>query len=102
MAIGRVGLPRDQFRLVDEALFARSRDHAPGYALIGFDRAELGGEIVLAADAFARHPGIEEERTEIQLDRNIGHERERALDPVLADIAPGAHHIGDDIDLERF
>src|SRR5262249_31112595 len=32
---------------------------------------------------------------------HVGDERQRVLDPLLADIAPGADHVGDDVDLQR-
>ena len=57
---------------------------------------------VVAADALARHPGIEEERTPVHFDRNVRHQRQRVLDPLFADIAPGADHVGNDVDFQRF
>ncbi len=102
MAVDRVGLPLDQVRPVREALFIGRGDNASGDALVGLGRAELRGEVFVAADALARHPGIEKERPPADLDRHIRHQRQRVLDAALADVAPWAHHIGDDVDVKRF
>ena len=39
---------------------------------------------------------------EFHLDRHLRRQRQRVLDAALADVAPRAHHVGDDIDLQRF
>ena len=100
VAIDGVGLALDELGPVGQPLLAGGRDDAAGNALIGFDRAEFRGEIFVAADALAGHPGIEEERPPADLDRHIRHQRQRILDPALADIAPRADHVGDDVDLQ--
>src|SRR5262249_31939091 len=66
--------------------------------IVTLDRAELGDEILLAADAFARNPGIEEVGTEPHLNRNLRLERNGFLEETLSDVAPGAYHVGYDID----
>ena len=101
MAIDGVGLALDEVRPIGQPLLARCRHDAAGNALVGIDRTKLGGEVIFPADTLARHPGVEEERPELHLDRNVRHERQRVLDPLLADIAPRAHHVGDDVDLQR-
>src|SRR5690606_1862989 len=44
--------------------------------------------------------GVEQERMPVQFDlgRRIAQQRQRALEPALADPAPGADHVGPDID----
>ncbi len=76
----------------------RGVDDALAVGVVALDRAELGDEIFLAADAFARHPRIEEVGTEPHLDRDLRLERNRLLQEALADIAPRAYHVGHDID----
>jgi hypothetical protein len=44
---------------------------------------------------------IEQERPPAHFHGNVGHQRERILQPPFADIAPGADHIGKDVDLQR-
>ena len=102
VAIDGVGLALDQIGPVRQPLLARRGNDASGNALVSLDRAELRGQVFVAADALARHPRIEEKRPEVHLHGNVRHQRERALDPLLADVAPGAHDVRDDIDLERF
>jgi hypothetical protein len=100
VAIDGVRLTLNELGPIGQALLARRRHHAAGDALVGFDRAEFGGEIFVAADALARHPGIEEERPPAHFDGNIRHQRQGVLDPAFSDIAPRADHIGDDVDLQ--
>src|SRR5258708_34101588 len=45
---------------------------------------------------------MEKERPPVHFHRHILSQRQRALDAVLADIAPGADDVGDDVDLKRF
>src|SRR6266699_1392512 len=71
------------------------RDDAPGDALVSLRRAEFRGEVFVTADPFARHPVVEKERPPVNLDRHIARQRQRVLDPALADVAPRAHHVGD-------
>jgi hypothetical protein len=66
--------------------------------LVALGRAEFGGQILLAADALAWNPGIEEIRAEAHLDRDLGLEGDGLLQQTFADIAPGADDVGDDID----
>src|ERR1700692_4405695 len=101
MAVDRVRLALDLVGPVYQPLFVRRRDDAAGDALVSFDRAEFRREVFIAADALARDPGIEKERPPANLDRNIRRQRQRVLDPALADVTPGAHDVGDDIDLKR-
>ena len=72
--------------------------NALAVGVVTLDRAELGDEILLAADAFARNPGIEKVGTEAHLDRNLRLERNRLLQEAFADVAPWAYHVGHDID----
>src|SRR5262249_59702995 len=60
--------------------------------------AELGGEIVFSANAFARHPWIEEIGPKAHLDRNVGPQRDRLFQPALADKAPRAADVGHHLD----
>src|SRR5262249_45231765 len=64
-------------------------------------RAELGGQVLFAADALARNPGVEEVRTISYLDRNLRPERNRVFQQALADIAPRADDVGYEIDGQR-
>jgi hypothetical protein len=102
MAVDGVGLSLDQIGPVDKTLFVGGGDDAAGDALIGFGRTEFCREVFVAADPLARHPGIEEERPPVDLDRHIRRQRQRVLDAALADVAPRADHVGDDVDLKRF
>src|SRR5262249_56664044 len=101
MAIDGVGLALDELGMVAQPLLARGLHDAAGNALVSLDRAELGGEIFLAADALARHPGIEEERPPAHFNGYIRHQRQGVLDAAFADIAPRADHVGDYVELQR-
>jgi hypothetical protein len=68
MAIERVGLALDQIAVVAQPGCRRCLDHAIVAAVVAFDRSELGGQVLLAADAFARDPRIEEIGAETHLD----------------------------------
>src|SRR6202030_2695697 len=48
---------------------------------------------------FARNPGIEEIGAPVDVDGDVGGLRQRRFEPVLADIAPRADHVGDDVDM---
>src|SRR5262249_22956875 len=98
MAVERVGLPLDLVARVDEARGGRGIDDALAVGVVTLDRAELGDEILLAADALARNPRIEEVGTEPHLDRNLRLECNRLLQETFADVAPRAYHVGYDID----
>src|SRR5260370_566361 len=89
-------------RAATPPLAPRGGTHAGGDSLVGLGRAAFRGEGFVAADALARHPGIEKERPPVDFDRHVRRQRQRVLDPALADVAPRAHHVGDDIDLKRF
>src|SRR6185503_5949801 len=73
---------------------------ASGNRLVALGRAELLGEIFVAADALARYPVIEKIRPPMDLDRDVRAQFQRLLQPALADEAPRTHHVGDDIDRE--
>src|SRR5690606_40880324 len=49
-------------------------------------------------DGFGPGLGVEQERMPVQFDlgRRIAQQRQRALEPALADPAPGADHVGPD------
>ena len=83
VAIDGVGLALDEIGPVGQPLLARRRYDAAGNALVGLGRAEFRGEIFVAADALARHPGIEEERPPVHFHGNVRHQRQRILDPRL-------------------
>ena len=69
MAVERVRLSLDLIARIDEAGMGRGIDHPLAVGVVTLDRAELGDEILLAADAFARHPRIEEIGAEAHVDR---------------------------------
>ena len=98
MTVEGVGLPFDLVARIAEARKGRGIDDALAVGVVALDRAELGDEILLTADAFARNPRIEEVGTEPHLNRNLRLERNRLLQEAFADIAPWANHIGYDID----
>src|SRR5918994_1076673 len=102
MAVGRVGLPAHLVDRVGEALLRGRGGDALRDAAVAFDRAEFLGQIIRPRHAGARHPGIEEIGPEIHLDRNVRPQLYGLLQPALSNEAPGAHHVGDDIDLQRF
>ncbi len=98
MAIERVGLSLDVVDRIGESL-GRCRGGDPlGDAAITFRRAELGGEVFLPADARAWDPRIEEIGPEADLDGNLRLERDRLLQPALADEAPGTDDVGYHVD----
>ena len=101
MAVEGVGLPAHLGGRVEEPLRGGGGNDAFGDGAIAFDRAELGLEISLAVDALTRDPGIEKKRPPGDVDGNVGNERHCRFEPVFADIAPRAHDIGDDIDVQR-
>src|SRR5262245_37731224 len=71
MTVERVGLPLDLVARIGEARSGRGIHHALAVGVVALDRAELGDEILLAADAFARNPRIEKVGTKPHLDRNL-------------------------------
>ncbi len=99
MTIERVGLPADLVGIIDQAFHGGGGRDALGDHGIALGRAEFGFQISLAVDAFARDPGIEEIRAPIDVDGDIGGERDGAFEPALADIAPRADDVGDDVDM---
>ena len=101
MAVERVRLPLHLVDRIGQALGGGRRGDPPGDALIALGRAELGGEVLVAAHAFARHPGIEEIGVVAHLDRNVGFQRQGLLKPALSDEAPGADDVRNDVDGDR-
>ena len=95
--IGRAGQPL-------EMEFQADRGGGLGDALVELARAlgaaELGQAVLGAVDALARHVGIELEgvpgdgEAQVLLLQDV----ERALEVALADVAPGADRVGDDVD----
>src|SRR6202044_144191 len=99
-AAERVGLPAHLFGGVDQAFHRGGGGDPFGDRGVAFDGAEFGLQISLPVDAFARNPGIEEIRPPVDADGDVGAERQRAFEPALADIAPRADHVGDDVDMD--
>ena len=60
--------------------------------------AELARQIIDARHALARHARIEKIGAPMDFGFDVGAERERGFETVLADIAPGTHDIGNDFD----
>ena len=86
---------------VEQALHRGGGDDAFGDHGVTLGRTEFGLQIGLPVDAFARNPGIEEIRPPIDIDGDVGNERDRGFEPALADKAPRTHHVGNDIDMKR-
>jgi hypothetical protein len=101
VAVDGVGLAFDLVTRINETGRRRGVDHALAVRIIAFNRAELGGEVVLPAHAFARHPWVEQIWMEAHFHRNVRLERDRPLEMALADVAPGANYVRDDIDGQR-
>src|SRR5262249_12613013 len=99
MTIDGVWLPLHLVRRVGEAFRRRRGADALGDRLVALDRAEFGFEIGLAVDALARDPRIEEIGPILDLGGGVRRELKRAFEPVLADIAPRADYVGDDVDM---
>ena len=72
MAVERVGLPADLVGRVEQALHRGRRGDALGDHGVALGGAELGFEIGLPVDAFARNPRIEEIRPPIDVDGMSG------------------------------
>ena len=63
--------------------------------------AELGPHVIVARHAFGRHVGIELERPPGDGDVVAAAQIERALEAPLADVAPRADRVGDDVDVNH-
>src|SRR6202167_1713502 len=100
MAIERVRLAADLVEGVAQPLHGRRRGDPLGDDGITLDRAELGLEVSLPVNAFARNPRIEEIRPPSDVDGNVGDERDRLFQPVFADIAPWTHDVGNNGDVK--
>ena len=100
VAVERIGLALHLVGGVSQAFLRRRRGDALGDALVALGRAELGGEILLARHALARNPVVEEIGPPMHLDRNVRPQRQRLFQAVLADEAPRADHVGDDVDAD--
>ena len=61
-------------------------------------RTELGGEITLAIHAFFGHAGVELEGVPDDFHGEFGPRGEGRFQAALADVAPGAYGVGNDID----
>jgi hypothetical protein len=96
-----LGWAADLVGCVGQPLDRGGGNDALGDHGIALGRTEFGLQISLPVDAFARNPGIEEIRPPMDVDRDIGNERQRIFQPALADEAPGANHVGDDVDAKR-
>src|SRR5215218_7510437 len=100
MAVQRVRLAPQFVHGVDQALFGSSGRDALRNPAIALDRAELLGEILLPADAAARHPGIEEIGAETHLYGNLRPQRYRLLQSPLSNKTPRADNIGNHVNLQ--
>ena len=100
MAVERVGLPADLVGRVDEAFHGGGGGDPFGDRGVAFGGAEFGFQIGLPVDTFARDPGIEEIRPPVDVDGDVGDERQRGFEPALADIAPRADDVGDHVDMD--
>ena len=98
MAVGRVGLPAELVDRIDEPVLRRGGRDPRGDFLVALRRAEFGRQILLARNAFRGNPVIQEIGVVMHLDRNVGVERDRLFEPLLADEAPRANDVGYDID----
>src|SRR5262249_41890634 len=99
MTIKRIGLAADLVGGIDQTFRGRRGADALGDRSVTRNRTEFGFEIGLAIDAVGRDPRIEEIGLVFDLDRYRGIKRQRAFETVLADIAPWADHIRDDVDM---
>ena len=99
MTIDRVRLSRHLLGRVSQSFRRGGRGNALGDRVIACHRAEFSLELGPAVDAFARTPGIEKLGPVLDLGRGLWRERQRVFEPVLADIAPRADHVGHDVDM---
>ena len=100
-----IGLADDAIESeVDANAAPRSRD--AGVDLLG-PPAELGGDIRAAQHALARQLRIELKRSPHHLRRHglefrvLAKQLQRAIQPALADEAPGTNHVGNNLDAKR-
>ena len=98
VAVDGVRLALDLVAGIVEAGGCGDIDDALAVGVVALDRSEFGDEIILAAHALARHPGVEQIRAEAHRDRNLGLERDRLFQITLAHVAPGANHVGNHVD----
>jgi len=96
--VDRIRLVGDLVDRIDEPFLRRGGGHALRDILVGGGRAELGRQVLLARDALARNPVVEEIRAPVHLDRDVGLHGDRLFQPALADEAPGTDHVGNDVD----
>ena len=100
MTVERIGLPADLVGIVNEPLHRGGGGNALGDHGVTLGRAEFGFQISLPVDAVARDPVVEEIRPPIDVDVDVGRERDGAFEPALADIAPRADDVGDHVDMD--
>ena len=101
MRIACVRLAIDAVARIDEPYAGGGGRNALSDVFVSFRRAEFGGEILLARHSLERDPVVEKIRPEMHLYRNIGRHGDRLFQPLLADEAPGADHVGHDVDADR-
>src|SRR5581483_7922903 len=101
MRVKRIGLTADLVDGIIEALRRGRGADTLRDALITFRGAELGGEVLLPRNALTRNPVVEKIGPVVDFDRDVGIERNRPFEPPLADEAPRADHIGNDVDTNR-
>src|SRR5581483_8342108 len=90
----------DLVHVIDEAFAARGGGDALGNAFVAVGRPEFGGKVLLARNALARDPVIQEIGPPVQFDRHVRLERQRLFEATLANETPWADDIGDDIDAQ--
>ena len=108
-------LPPLKPRPMDQPVCVQRVGHPPGGVRVNFgpgsaaclfqpqmhlDQAvlsELRGQIVVLVDALGGHIGVQLERVPFNAKRVVGMGLKRAIEIGLADIAPGANRIGEDI-----
>ena len=99
----RVGLQRDAVDVQLQPGGAASRAHPLINLGCALGPAKLVFQILLAGDALLRQIGVELER--VPADHHVGQvgsfrQGQSGFELAFADVAPGADHVGDDIDGE--
>src|SRR5579885_3781062 len=101
MRIQCIGLTANLVHRIGQPFRGRRRGHTLSDALVALWRTKLSGEVLLARNALARDPVVQEIWMPMNLDGHVWFEPDGLFQPALADEAPRANHIGNDVDAHR-